>query len=234
MLCLSCKKEESTTMNISFDFNVDGETFVPDSPQYVNAAGNRYEVNEIMYFISDIVLCKSDGEIIYVDCIHYVDYDIPSTLEWNSGWVIPAGDYTSISFIFGLPPEKNISYAFVNPPECNMSWPNYLGGGYHYMKINGKWEDPNGNIKPFNLHTGRGQIYNEEGNIVGFINNHFTVSIAQHFTAENGICLNMNLNKWFCDPNVFDWNVWGGSIMQNQEAQEKIKENGYNVFSIKQ
>lgn len=234
LLCLGCKKDKNntTTLNVNFDFNVDGQAFVPDSRRYVNAAGNHYEVNEIMFFISDITLFKSDGNKISIDSIHYVDYDILSTLSWECR-LVPKGDYDGISFTFGISPEKNVSNAFVNPPECDMSWPNVLGGGYHYMKINGKWEASNGSVKPFNLHTGRGQIYDGEGNITKYVDNQFTVTVSQHFVAEEGICLSMNINNWFSNPFLFDWNVWGGSIMQNQEAQERIKANGCDVFSIK-
>ena len=36
---------------------------------------------------------------------------------------------------------------FVNPPEVNMMWPDVLGGGYHYLMLNGKWKTPENNEK---------------------------------------------------------------------------------------
>lgn len=220
---------------MSFAFQVDGQDLEQDVRKYVNAAGNQYEVNEIMFFISDIKLYKSDGTVVSKDRIHYVDIDIPSTLDWDMG-VIPQGDYSAISFTYGLDGSQNWSNHFVNPPECNMSWPEVMGGGYHYMKINGKWLADDGQVKPFNLHTGIGQIYDEEGNVVEFVDNSFTVSLEVPFTVkENGeeLQLVMDINQWFNARRVFDWNEWGGSIMQNQAAQELLKQNGPYVFELK-
>jgi hypothetical protein len=109
---------------------------------HINAAGNQYEINEIRYFISDVQFHKSDGTVINInDCTlaYYVDNTIPSTLTWNICDKLPIGTYDSISFRFGIISSKNQSYMFVNPPESNMAWTDILGGGYHYMQLNGKW-----------------------------------------------------------------------------------------------
>ena len=50
--------------------------------------------------------------------------------------------------------------------------------------------------------------------------------------ADNHIDLNMNIDHWFCNPNLYDFNTYGSAIMQNQEAQNKLKENGNDVFSV--
>lgn len=235
VLFSACHKEKTGGLSMSFAFQVDGQDLEQDVRKYVNAAGNQYEVNEIMFFISDIKLYKSDGTVVSKDRIHYVDIDIPSTLDWDMG-VIPQGDYSAISFTYGLDGSQNWSNHFVNPPECNMSWPEVMGGGYHYMKINGKWLADDGQVKPFNLHTGIGQIYDEEGNVVEFVDNSFTVRLDVPFTVkENGeeLQLVMDINQWFNARQVFDWNEWGGSIMQNQAAQELLKQNGPYVFELK-
>ena len=44
----------------------------------------------------------------------------------------------------------------------------------------------------------------------------------------------MNVNAWFSNPYLFDFNVFGGSIMQNREAQEVLRANGWNVFGVKE
>jgi len=41
----------------------------------------------------------------------------------------------------------------------------------------------------------------------------------------------MNIDSWFSTPNIYDFNVDGGAIMENQILLQKIKENGYDVFS---
>ena len=226
---------------ITFQHSVDGSPLITDSLMYQNAAGNPYLVSEIQYFISDVVLHLANGDSISVnkyDDIHYVDTDIDESLVYYLPDTIPEGNYESVSFTFGINAEKNQSLLFVNPPESNMFWPEHLGGGYHYMKLNGKWQDTAGVIRPFNFHLGIGQIYDTTGQITGFIQNYFFVHLPSSSLEIvkgkiTGINMDMNVNEWFEDPVVFDFNVWGGNIMQNQEAMHIGCENGHNVFSVK-
>lgn len=230
-------------IKISFRHFVNNEPLRVDTLAYMNAAGNPYLISEIQYFISDVTLYKADGTSKVIDDwkeIHYIDTDILETQTWEVYDDIAAGEYDSISFIFGIPDEKNISLMFVNPPESYMFWPEFLGGGYHYMKLNGKWLEPGQTIEttPFNCHLGRGQIYySYPDSIIGFIPNEFRVSLpASSFEVKPGeikqVYLTMNIENWFEEPHIYDLDYFGSYTMQNQEAMETLKENGYNVFSI--
>lgn len=242
LLFLSCHKEENGKMEINFSFLYEGKPFVADQLIYTNAAGNLFEMNDIQFFITDIKLNREDGSYYLINdnnSIHYVDYDIESTLKWLISDDIPAGNYSSLSFTFGFSPEKNISNYFVNPPENAMFWPTTLGGGYHYMKINCKWlANADSNlVQSFNFHTGKGQIRDQSGNITEYVNNQFDITVPNSsFTIDKGktsFNLVMNLEKWFTSPHNFDFREWGTCIMQNQEAQIIVKENGWDVFSCK-
>jgi hypothetical protein len=236
-------KNETGKIVINLNHKVNGYPLEVDTLKYINAAGNPYLISEIQYFISDVVLYKVGGYIIKIgdgDNIHYVDSDLPETWKWEVYDHIPAGHYDSISFVFGIPDEKNISFMYVNPPESYMFWPEYLGGGYHYMKLNGKWLEEGQTVQttPFNCHLGRGQIYfSYPDSITGFIPNEFRVSLpgSSFVMADGGtnqINLTMNIENWFKEPHTYDFDEWGSYTMQNQEAMQTLKENGYNVFSV--
>ena len=228
---------------LKFAHYVDGQPLVKDTLKYINAAGNIYSVTEVKYFISDVVLHKSDGSSQFIykwKDIQYVDEALSATTTWNVFDVIKPGDYDSISFTFGISKEKNISLMYVNPPEVNMTWPDMLGGGYHYLMINGFWKDLNNQRTPYNFHMGIGQIYsgiNNTGTITGFVQNYFPVSLKNSsFSIQKGetkeIQIIMNIDSWFKTPHVYDHNYWGGAIMQNQAAMQMAKENGFDVFTI--
>jgi len=247
----SCKKktEEITTTetgHISFKFShyVNGSPLHKDSMMYVNAAGNHYEVDQLRYFICNVTLYKSDGTSTVIGAsrnINYVDIDIDTTLTWNVSDNIPAGTYDSINFVFGLTADKNKSNTFVNQPQSNMAWPDVLGGGYHYMQMNGKWLDSTSTAQNFNFHLGIGQLYKSNvinvDSIYAFVQNYFTASLPHSsFTLSNNstnqIEIIMNIDSWFTTPHNFDFNYWGGTVMQNQSALQVIKENGHDVFTI--
>lgn len=244
-LLVSCKEKdepdtvESGKISFYFDQHINNSNIEFDTLIYMNVAGNQYMVNEIQYFLSDFTLYKSDGTAIILNAwkdIHYVDTDLPETREYAALDDIPAGEYDSIAFTFGIVEAKNQSLMFVNPPESNMFWPEVLGGGYHYMKLNGKWKNTLGETVPFNLHLGIGQVYDPgSGEITGFVQNYFRVSLPNtSFNISGGdqVMFNiiMNVDEWFENPNVFDLNFWGSHIMQNQAAMQAVKENGHNVF----
>lgn len=228
-----------------FDHQLDGFPLVKNELKYLNEAGNEYLITDVMYFISDITFYKSDGTSTVIDDwedIFYIDDAIPSTMQIQFYDPIPAGSYDSIAFTYGFTAEKNQSFMFVNPPEVYMGWPEVLGGGYHYMMINGKWKDTTGLVQPFDFHLGIGQQYHGTGynvdSIYAFVQNYFRVSLpGSGFTLADQetktIALTMNIERWFSGPHVYNHNRWGGGIMQNQEAMQMAKENGHDVFSIK-
>ena len=246
----SCSKKDNTTIPdsgkiaIKFTHKINGFNLHFDTLIYTNTAGNQYLINEIQYFLSDFTLHKHSGESIRIknsNNYHYIDTNIPSSFTWNISDSINIGNYDSISFTFGFNLARNKSNTFVNPPESNMFWPEMMGGGYHYMKMNGKWKLSNNNLAPFNFHLGIGQIYQGTtyslDSISSFVQNYFTVKLpsSTFIVTKNKnttIEIVMNIDKWFSTPNTFDFNYWGGSIMQNQAAMNSACQNGKNVFSI--
>ncbi len=242
ILCTACHKEPSEevgTLILNFAVQEDNHPVNYHELLYMNEAGNRYQVDEVRFFISEVRLIDDEGNRISImkdDGIHYFDSDILPSATWKIDNELAAGVYDSIVFVFGLPKEKNVTGWFVNAPEANMAWPDVLGGGYHYMQINGKWLATNDSIRPFNLHTGIGQVY-EGSEAVQFVDNSFEVKLSLNQLKISGNAksfrtLVMNVENWMRSPNVYDFNEWGGAIMQNQAAQEVLRENAHDVFSI--
>lgn len=240
----ACKKDEDEQANVTFNFSheIDGSPVIFDSLMYVNAAENHYLITEIQYFISDITFYKSGQEYAYTtnEYIKYLDTNIPSTLTWAFPAELRKGNYDSLSFTFGIDSVKNVSNMFVNPPERDMFWPEMMGGGYHYMKLNGKWI-PDSETQPqaFNIHLGIGQIYANDtsSTVERFVQNYFKVTIHQSFKLSgktNNIGIVMDVNSWFDTPEVYDFDHWGAHIMQNQNAMHTICLNGKDVFSLRQ
>ncbi|MCX6230480.1 MAG: hypothetical protein NTZ33_02945 [Bacteroidetes bacterium] len=232
-------------LQVNFKHTVDNQPVQLNNNIYVNQAGNHYEIDDLLYFISDLTLISNSRgkvNIGLVTAVHLVNIKDTASLSWVIVDQIPIGAYDSVSFIFGLNEARNKTSAFVNPPESNMAWPDVLGGGYHYMMLNGKWINPQSISTPFNFHTGIGQIYTDTityntSTITAFVHNYFKVTLAlNNFRIYNNsvssVNLKMAIDSWFKTPHTWDHNYWGGSIMQKQRALKTIKENGFDVFSI--
>ncbi|MBR6929546.1 MAG: hypothetical protein IKH61_04890 [Bacteroidales bacterium] len=229
---VSCKKPASYgDLTINIDYSVNGKALITDSLCYCNEAGNEFLITEIQWFISKMELQDERGEWISSEQkIFYIDTDIPEsqTLQIAS---IPVGRYKALRFVFGLDEEDNRTGLFTDPPESEMFWPDFLGGGYHYMKLNGKYLNAEGHLAPLAIHLGIGQ--NED--CTEFYQNYFIVELPIDFTIKentvNQFDLTMVIDNWFRNPNLYDFNTFGSAIMQNQAAQQALKENGKDVFT---
>lgn len=226
LLVASCaKKEENGFVDICVDYSVNNEPLITDTLRYTNEAGNEFLVTEIQWFVSKWEFQDEQDRWIASDRIFYIDTSIPKsqTLRMDS---IPIGKYKKVRFTFGLDESDNLSGRFSDPPESNMFWPEQLGGGYHYMKLNGKFVNEAGQLVPLNIHLGR--LHEED--------NHFTVELPINFSVtgntENQLHLTMIIDNWFRSPNLYDFNEYGSAIMQNQAAQNVLKQNGQDVFDI--
>jgi len=240
----SCdSKSNNGKLQIQFEHRVNGQALVKDQMIYTNAIGNLYKISGLKYFISDVKLHRHGGSTVTISSAkpaRYVDIDIPGTLIWQVNDEIPAIAYDSISFTFGMNEQLNKSHYFVNPPESNMAWPDLLGGGYHFMMMDGFYNNLQGVQSPFNFHLGMGQIYEggmEAKYITGFVQNYFHIKLpASSFVIINNQTKNMkfimNIDSWFTSPVNWDFNQWSIMIMQNQAAMQTIKSNGHDVFSF--
>ncbi len=238
------RDKETGSLVIHFEHRVDGQHLEMDTLLYVNAAGNLYEISEIQWFASDLTLYGNDGSSVVLDpdhFSHYIDTDMPESMIWEIKQPVPAGHYNGVSFTFGIKGEKNKPYMFTDPPESDMLWPVNLGGdqgGYHYMKMNGFWVDNKNERTPFNFHLGVGQQHDEEGKTIGFIQNWFETELKDsEFNLKAGekkeFTIIMNIENWFQNPYLYNHNLHGGKIMQNQEAMNMGKENGEtDVFTL--
>jgi hypothetical protein len=187
---------------------------------YFNDAGNHYSVYRLVYYLSQISLIKSDNSTILLKDYQYLDASVDSTNQFSIKKV-PDGNYIGICFNIGIDSVHNITGALPNTTDnLNMEWPVLMGGGYHFMKLEGHFSDTSG-LPGFNMHLGRNvnlvpvKIYSP----VSFNHNNLTYRLS------------MNLNEWFRNPSVYDFNIDGNYSMNNMMAMQKLCLNGTDVFT---
>ena len=243
LLAVACtKRDDQAKIDLRVNYEINGESLITDTLCYVNEAGNRFLITEIQWFLSDIELKNETGDwtllrqhgvsdTLDASRVFYIDTDIPESHALRC-CPVKTGHYTAIRFTFGLDEYDNYTGLFNDPPESEMFWPEVLGGGYHYMKLNGKHTVIGGRLRPFAIHLGIGQ--NED--CTEFYQNYFIVELPLDFTvkanADNRLDLTMVIDHWFRNPHVIDFNELGGGIMQNQNAQRLFNGNGKDVFRI--
>ena len=219
----SCDKPTQTDLTINFTHTVDGIELTTNSMIYTNAAGENYDVKTLKYLISNITLHDDLGYVVLKD-IHFIDISDESTFSFTIE-NIPNNNYYAISYTMGLDTIKNINNSYINESyHSAMAWPETNGGGYHYMKLEGSY---NNDSTFYNTHTG-----GTMGNDYSF-NNADNISLTVDDDLGNvSINVDMDINNWYNSPQI-EFSSYGMGIMMNMMMQENIQENGRaDVFSV--
>ena len=216
-----CTYPPIKNFNIHFTQTINGNPLDINEMIYTNHSNEIYSVQTLRYLISNINLQAEDGTITLLDEVHFIDISIDSTLTLTLP-EIANKNYISLSFTMGLDSTKNITNLFLNENFFpSFAWPDLLGGGYHYMQLEG---DFNTVFNGYATHTGA-------TNGIDFsFNNIFPVTINRTNNIRD-ITINMEITNWYQNPTLLDFTTNG--IMGDIISQEILQANGIeDVFSI--
>ncbi|MFY0672886.1 MAG: hypothetical protein JXQ87_05755 [Bacteroidia bacterium] len=223
--------EFTNGVEFQLDFYIDESPLVVDQETYTNAAGNAFFVSRLQMYLSEIELHLADNSKLMIADFHYFD------LLDSSSYKVKLTDVEhnmadSISFIFGLRNELNTNYALPNDIEnINMQWPTPMGGGYHYMKFEGKFAHSDGQMHNYNVHLGR--LVDAKGKSDPYFRKSFALNNVELNSDVLKIKVIMNLNGWFDGEENYNMENFGEGIMGSHKAQRLLEENGIdNVFKI--
>ena len=199
---------------------------------YTNVKGNLLSIERLRYLISDIEFTKANGETILLEGYNLVDVTNQTNLSFTPYQKILTGTYSNVSFVFGFVNEKNIDGAYNDLNAVSWNVPLMLGGGYHYMQLDGKFLNSNNESQGYNYHAIRAAD-NPGPNPTFPQDTFFRVNLgAITIAADTEISVAMHIEEWFKNPYSWDLNVYNQMLMPNSEAQILMYQNGQNVFSI--
>ncbi len=240
LIALSCNNDDdnsTTPVNVDFLFthNFDGspiENSDFDQIQYTNENGEQLSLSKLVYLISDITFTNSSGDVFDAGDYNLINVREETNLTFTPNIQIPPGNYT-VSFTFGFDDEDNIdgAYADLNSADGGWNVPAMLGGGYHYMRMEGKFIDNTSTETGYAYHTIRAAdmsttpVTNQDTSFVVTLG---TVTVSNDTQVE----VKMDVAEWYKNPNLWDLNVLHTVLMPNFNAQIMMFENGSSVFSL--
>ena len=196
--------------------------------QYTNANGELLSIERLRYVVSDFVF-TNDEQTIEFDILNLIDVT-NDDMVFTPQESIPPGTY-DVSFTFGLDNEDN-SENIADLNSANFNVPENLGGGYHYMQLDGKFINSNMEEQGYNYHAIRA-VDNPGPNPTFPQDTFFQVNLGSiDLSANTEIEVEMNIAQWFKEPNLWDLNVLNQMLMPNSQAQILMFQNGQNVFSL--
>ncbi|MBE2290422.1 MAG: hypothetical protein IAE95_12760 [Chitinophagaceae bacterium] len=226
---VACRKDttpplaSSGEIRVAVGHLVEGTPLLPDSLRWQNQAGETYGVERLQYYLSNFRF-YSNGKLVHTNnSIKYIDAFIDSTRAFT----IPlAGAITgrcdSVSFLLGLDTVTNVSFSL--PPtlqNSDMGWPNNMGGGYHFIKMEGHWRDGSA-LNGFALHVGRNGYAIPMGCRCSMDLTNATIRLLP---------LSMNVNEWFRTPAIYSLSTDGSNSMNNMTLMRKLCNNATDAFS---
>lgn len=220
--------------NITFNFtqNWDGQAVTNadfNNTIFTNEFGSLLNISKLRYLISRISLLKADGSTVDFEEYKLIDLTDPTSLKLTPAIMAATGDYNGIAFTYGFNEKDNTSGAYPDLNAANWNWPAMLGGGYHFMQMEGKYDDNNGGEPPYAYHNGTARVSNGV-----FEQNFLTFIFTQNFTITNDatIEIKMNIAEWYKNPYTWNLNDYNTDLMMNYDAQKLMHDNGETVFSI--
>jgi hypothetical protein len=241
VLLFGCKSDDNspeptpnTTVELTFTHNWDGDPIENsdfDIPQYTNANGESMSISKLVYLISDVTFINVATGVMY-DAGDYnlVNVREQTNLSFTPNIEIPEGNY-DVSFTFGFDDEDNQDgiYQDLNSADGGWNVPMMLGGGYHFMRLEGKFVDNTGSLANYAYHTIRAN--DNTTTPITLQDTSFGVGLGQlTIGSSTSIEVKMNVAEWFKNPNQWDLNVLNTVLMPNFDAQVMMFENGSNFM----
>ena len=226
MFFSACRKQavnqtKLSELELDFTFMVDGRNLDFDTLIFVNDAGNIFSVSKLEFILSNFELTSGNGSHAFGN-VEYVNAGIAGKTKLRLTG-IPLGEYSGLKCLIGLDSLRNISNGLPGTLEFNsMFWPVQMGGGYHFMKLEGKFVDSGAHVG-YAIHLGK------NGNAVSCIMP-FTFTVDE---SSKRVSVEMDLSEWFKNPYRYDLKKDGRYTMSTDSLMALISHNGRDVLKIK-
>lgn len=125
------------TVELDLTHKVGSDPLIQNTVNYLNVNGDTFTVTRFRYYISNIVLHKSDGSTYAPADSYYLVDDAVNSSKVISIPNVPLGEYTSVSYLLGVDSARNCSGSQTGAldPANGMFWS--WSTGYIFMMFEG-------------------------------------------------------------------------------------------------
>jgi hypothetical protein len=231
-LLVSCKKDEMAEefgkITLKFTHEVDGQDLVLADQEFTNAAGNKYRVEKLKYYISKITFTRADGSGFTLPNGYYLieqtNLEKREEIELTN---IPAGNYSSISFAIGVDSARNFSTEMVGElnPNNDMAW-NWVSG-YKFLLMEGKFTTQTNATDALVLHIGGNRSYRTIS--INTLQNNLFVGSSKNTQVE----LTADVNQIFDAQQIINLNETNAIIQPGEQADKIANNYASGMFRLK-
>lgn len=238
---VACKKDPSEpeptptpqpttgSMKIEFEPKVGDSALVFDTKKYVNLNNDTFRVNIFRYYISNIVLTKSDNSTYSVPNSYYkVNHNVAGKNVFSlSG--IPIANYKAIQFMIGVDSTRNVSGAQTGDlAVSDMFWS--WSTGYIFAKLEATSPQSPAGGQTVTFHVGGFTVPNSSIRTANISFGSSTANVSASTTPE--VHLKSDLAKWFYGAGGAVTFATMNTIMSPGTNAKKIADNYAQSFSF--
>lgn len=151
---------DKNSVKLTFENLVGSEPLVLGTKSYTNASGEDFTITTLNYFVSNITLKKSDGTQLKIADKYFLVKESDKASKTITLTDIPAGDYSSVSFMIGVDSAKSVSdvsqrTGVLDPASYgtdNMYWS--WNSGYIFFKMEGTSSKSTAATNTYKFHIG--------------------------------------------------------------------------------
>lgn len=224
---------ENTSVSIDFSHRFNQQAVTSsnfNALQYTNGFGTTLSLTRLRYLISEISFTNQQGIKTLVKDYQLIDVG-ENTGMLIDGITLAEGTY-SLNMRFGFSQTANTSSIYPDLNAASWNVPQMLGGGYHYMQMEGRFLDLNNQESIYAYHTISAVQNPGPDNIREDTSIELTLGEVNITQDAIQINVTMDIDQWFENPNLWDLNLLNGMLMGNYTAQKLMQENGQTVFSL--
>ena len=224
---------ENSSVSIDFSHRFNQQAVTSNNfnaLQYTNGFGTTLSLTRLRYLISEISFTNQQGIKTLVKDYQLIDVG-ENTGMLIDGITLAEGTY-SLNMRFGFSETANTSSIYPDLNSASWNVPQMLGGGYHYMQMEGRFLDYNNQESIYAYHTISAVQNPGPDNIRE--DTSIALTLGEINITQDAIQINvtMDIDQWFENPNLWDLNLLNGMLMGNYTAQKLMQENGQTVFSL--
>jgi len=238
---VACKKDPSEpeptptpqpttgSMKIEFEPKVGDSALVFDTKKYVNFNNDTFKVNIFRYYVSNIVLTKSDNSTYAVPNSYYkVNHNVAGkNIFTMSG--IPVANYKAIQFIIGVDSARNVSGAQSGDLAVSDMFWSWITG-YIFTKLEATSPQSSAAGQTVTFHIGG---FTTPNSSLRTTNISFGTSLANVTGASTPqVHLKSDISKWFYGAGGTINLATMNTIMSPGTNAKKIADNYAQSFSF--
>jgi len=202
-------------LTVSFTNLTGTNPFVFNNYQYYTCDSTSIEFTSMLYIISGLQIEYVTGKIFTANLLKTTSIN---DLILDS---IPYGTIKNIRFKLGVK-SADVPAQQINDIS-SMYWPASMGGGYHYIKLEGHYKDTANVIRGFAFHAG--------GDNLAPANINFNCSLTVN-KASHHLTINFNPIKLITTPYCYSFYHDPNYTMSSDTAMKKIMNNSIQAFLI--